>query len=64
MTKEPQVCHLGVNGGVGVNMKRVIVVRISKEAILHHNFLHLIESKVHFGCSTKCFLPDLLKRGS
>ncbi len=37
----------------------VIVVWISKEAILCHKCFHSFECKVHFGCPMKCFLSRL-----
>ncbi len=44
------------SGGISVNVKGFIVIRISKEAILCHECFHAFESKIYLGCPLKSLL--------
>ncbi len=53
-----------IAGSVSVNVKGLIGVGVSKEAITCHKSFHLFEGKVHFRCPMKFFFPDTLERGA
>ncbi len=50
--------HL-VAGGISINVKGFIVVRVNKKAIMCHERFHAFEGKIHFRIPAKCFLPRL-----